>query len=319
MDAFRWVVGVAAAVLLFLYALEGFSREVQDSGGERLRTWLSRTTANHWTGFLVGAGATAVVQSSSAVSALVVALVNAGTLSFVNSLGVLLGAKVGTTVTAWLVSFKLTGIGPFVIVAGALVSALGWRWVGRPLFYFGFVFFSLDLIGTALEPLQASALWHALMSHATEPALAVLAGVVMTALLQSSSVTVGLAVLLVQQGLMPAEAAIGVTLGASVGTTATALMASARMDLPARRAAVANLLFNAVSVMAFMPVFDAFSAAVLAHAGTPDRAVAWAHLLFNLAVALVFLVLLGPAKPWLRRRFGERPAPPAWAASEMGA
>ncbi|WP_119155926.1 Na/Pi symporter [Caldimonas tepidiphila] len=317
MDAFRWGVGVAAAVLLFLYALEGFSREVQDRGGERLRRWLTRATANRWKGFLLGAGATALVQSSSAVSSLVVALVHAGTLGFGNSLGVLLGAKVGTTVTAWLVSFKLTGIGPFVIVLGALVSALGGRWIGRPLFYFGFVFFSLDLIGLALAPLKDSALWQAWMTQAAEPLLAVAAGMAMTALVQSSSVTVGLAVLLVQQGLMPAPAAIGVALGASVGTTATALIASARMGLQARRAAVANLLFNAVSLLVFLPVLDAFSAAVLTHAGSADLAVAWAHLLFNLAVALVFLPLLGPLQPWIERRFGSPPSPPVLPGSAL--
>ncbi|HXY38981.1 MAG TPA: Na/Pi symporter, partial [Vicinamibacteria bacterium] len=124
MTGLHGLFAAVSAVVLFLYGLQSFSRELQAVGGSALQSWLGRVTASRWLGFLVGALATAVVQSSSAVTTLTAALVDAGAISFRSSLGVLLGSNVGTTTTAWLVSFKLTGIGPVFIVVGALLSAL---------------------------------------------------------------------------------------------------------------------------------------------------------------------------------------------------
>ena len=114
-------------------------------GGATLSKWLGRLTESRWRGLLLGAVATAIVQSSSAITSLTVALVDAGTMSFGSSLGVLLGANIGTTSTAWLVSLKLTSIGPFFIVLGTALSALPTRFkiLGKAAFYFGFIFFSL--------------------------------------------------------------------------------------------------------------------------------------------------------------------------------
>ena len=309
------LVGVMAAVVLFLHALEGFSAELQAAGGDRLRRWLGRATASRWRGFAIGAGATAVVQSSSAVSSMAVALVNSGALSFRGSLAILIGANVGTTVTAWLVSFKLTGIGPWAIVLGTLLSALGserWRCVGKPLFYFGFIFFSLDLISSALQPLQGSALWQQALGRTDALPAALLAGALMTALLQSSSVTVGIAILLVQQQLLAPDAAIAAAIGANVGTTATGMLASLRMDAAARRTALANLLFNLAGVLAISPLLASFAGLALRMGETPAQAVAWAHLLFNCATALLTLPLLGPRGlgGWIDRRWPEPAARP---------
>ena len=118
MSNFRILLAVASAIVLFLYGLEGFSQEIQRLGGATLSKWLGRLTESRWRGLLLGAVATAIVQSSSAITSLTVALVDAGTMSFGSSLGVLLGANIGTTSTAWLVSLKLTSIGPFFIVLG---------------------------------------------------------------------------------------------------------------------------------------------------------------------------------------------------------
>ena len=302
------LVGAMAAVVLFLHALEGFSAQAQAAGGERLRQWLARATASRLRGFAIGALATAVVQSSSAVTSLAVALVNSGALSFRGSLAILVGANVGTTATAWLVSFKLTGIGPWAIVIGTLLNALGGerlRWIGKPLFYFGFIFFSLDLISSSLEPLQRSTLWQQALLQADALPLALLAGMVMTALVQSSSVTVGIAILLVQQGLLPPAAAIAVAIGANLGTTATALLASLQMGAAARRTAVANLVFNAIGVLAIAPWIGEFAQLALRIGQTPDLSVAWAHLIFNAATAAIALPLLSPRLlgGWIDRRW----------------
>jgi Na/Pi-cotransporter len=292
-----------SAVVLFLYGLQGFSRELQTVGGTTLQSWLGRVTANRWRGFAAGAMATAVVQSSSAITALTTTLVDAGVISFRASLAVVLGSNVGTTATAWLVSFKLTGIGPFFIVLGAVVSAVPTRLrvIGKAVFYFGLIFFALDLISTELKPLQNQAAFKDWIALAQAPWLGVLTGLVFTALIQSSSVTTGVAILLAQQGVMPPEAAIPIVIGANVGSTSTALMASLGMQSTARATAVSNFLFNAVGAIVFFPFLRRFALAVVNFAGDPGLAVAWAHLAFNLTAGVAFLATLGLIEPLLRR------------------
>jgi Na/Pi-cotransporter len=300
------VFAAISAVILFLYGLQGFSRELQEIGGARLKLWLERVTASRWRGFLVGAVATAVVQSSSAITSLAVTLVDSAVISFRASLGVLLGANVGTTATAWLVSFKLTGIGPVFIVLGALTSALPsrWRMAGKAIFYFGLVFFALDLISSTLGPLRDQPLAREWLAKATTPWLGVLLGLVFTALVQSSSVTTGLAIILVQQGVLPPEAAIPIVIGANVGSTSTALIASLTMSATARASAIAGLLFNAAGVLLFFPFITPFSRWVITEFERPGQAVAAAHLIFNLTIGLLFLLMLNRIEPhlaaWLR-------------------
>ena len=161
--------GALSAVVLFVYGLQGFSRELRAVGGEALQRWLARVTRHSWRGAVVGALATAVLQSSSAVTSLAVSLVDAGVFSFRASLGVLLGANVGTTATAWLVSFKLTGVGPVFIVLGTLLSVLPARArvAGKAVFYFGLIFLALDLISAALQPWQQEPVFMAWLARPT--------------------------------------------------------------------------------------------------------------------------------------------------------
>lgn len=296
---FQLFVLILSALLLFLYGLEQFSRELQQLGQDRMARWLERATSNRVGGLLLGAMATALVQSSSAVTALVVALVNAGTLSFSGSLAVLLGANVGTTATAWLVSFKLTGIGPFLIVLGGLLTMLPFsiRVAGRVIFYFGFIFFSLDLIGQSLAPLRQEPWLIQALAQGSTPWIGVLMGAGITLLLQSSSVVSGLAIVLVQQGVLPPEAAVAVVVGANAGTTVTALIASIPMDAFARRTAWMNTLFNFSGVLLLLPWISPFARWALAIGETPAQAVAVAHLAFNAGIAMLFLPLTG----WLGR------------------
>lgn len=303
MHAVQIAVAALAAIVLFLHALQGFSTELRRAGGDWLQQRLGRTARHRLTGFAIGAGATALLQSSSATSSLTVALVDAGVLSLRSSLGVLLGANVGTTVTAWLVSFKLTGIGPLFIVLGALLSLspVKLRVIGKAVFYFGLIFFTLDLISQSLRPLQAHPLWHEAIRWADTPWTALLIGIFATALVQSSSVVVGLSVLFAQQGLLPPESAIAIALGSNLGTTSTALIASVGMHSAARSAAVANFCFNMTMLLLLLPVLPLVVAKTTALIPRPDMAVAIAHLGFNLLMALLFLPLLGPLEPKLAR------------------
>ena len=304
MTTIRVLFGILAGILLFLYALNNFSREIQESGGAALRSYLARVTSSHAKGFVIGVLGTALVQSSSAVTALAVALVDAGVLSFSASLGILLGANVGTTVTAWLVSFKLTGIGPPFVVLGALLSWTRGRLhiLGQPTFYFGLIFLTLDLLSASLQTLRDDPRVAEWLSHANQPLIGASLGLVLTAIIQSSSVTTGLVILLVQQGMLPAESSIPVVIGANIGTTSTGLIAGVRLSTVARATAIANFLFNVVGVLLFLPVLSPFSHWVVNWAGDVASAVAWGHLIFNLSVATLFLLLL----PWIERPLAVR-------------
>ncbi len=294
MSNFRIFLAAVSAIVLFLYGLQAFSQEIQTVGGAKLTEWLGRLTQSRWRALLLGAVATAIVQSSSATTALTVALVDAGTMSFRSSLGVLLGANIGTTSTAWLLSLKLTSIGPFFIVFGTVLSALPTRFkiLGKAAFYFGFIFFSLDVIGYALRPLAQDPVFAEILSNSRMPIMGVLAGVLLTALVQSSSITTGLCILLVQQDILPAVAAIPIVIGANVGTTATAMLASIKMHKAAQRVAVANFSFNALGVLLFLPFLGTFADWIVEFGGGPGLAVAWAQLIFNVVMTAAVLMLL---------------------------
>ncbi len=311
MTVVQTLASVISAIVLFLYGLEGFSRELRNAADETLQRVTHTLTKNRARGFALGAVLTAVLQSSSAVSSIVVALVDSGAITFRNSLAVLLGANVGTTSTAWLVSFKLTGIGPFFIVLGTLLSSTRHkvRIFGKAVFYFGFVLFALDLVSTSLLPLRQSPMLNELLGASASLPLAALTGMLVTALVQSSSVTSGLAILLVQQGSVAAPAAIAVTIGANAGTTITSLLASAKMNPSAKRSARANLLFNLAGVLLLLPFLGPFSALVIGLGHEPSRSVALAHLIFNAAIALPFLIWLGPCERLLLELWPEPPWP----------
>lgn len=294
-DYWRMIFVVVSAVILFLYSMQGFSKEIHKAGQERLRNWLLRATNHRIKGFLLGMFFTGVLQSSSAVSSMTVALVDAQIIGLFNSLPVLLGANVGTATTAWMVSFKLTGIGPFLIVMGTLLGMLpsNYRIIGRSIFYLGFIFFCLDLIGQSLLPIRQHPVLIQLLSGKTL-LVNVLAGMVVTSLVQSSSVVTGLAVLLTQQGILNLESALGIVIGSNVGTTTTALLASVGLNNASKLSALANFLFNfagMVLVLLFFPLF----VKLVSLADMPlDRMVALGHLLLNLIMAVAFLIFLHP-------------------------
>ena len=302
MTPLQGLTAALSAIVLFLFGLQGFSSELQAVGGDALQSWLRRVTANRWRGFLIGAFATSVLQSSSAITALAVTLVDTAVISFRASLSVLLGANVGTTATAWLVSFKLTGIGPAFIVLGALISTLPARVrvIGKAVFYFGLIFFALNLISVQLKPLQDSPSFREWLALAETPWTGVLAGLVLTAIVQSSSVTTGMAILLVQQGILAPQAAIPIVVGSNVGSTSTALIAGFSMNPVARATAFANLLFNSAGMLIYLPFLRPFSLALVDLAGDPSTAVALAHLIFNLTIGFIFLITLDWVEPCLR-------------------
>lgn len=301
---FTLIVSVLAAVLLFLHGLSAFTDEVTRLGGARLRRLLQRLTQPDWRGSLVGAAVTAVVQSSSAVSSMAVGLANRRALTPRGAFAVMIGANVGTTTTAWLVALKVGGLGPVFVTLGGLWSLLGPRklrpW-GKALFYFGLIFLALDWIAQGLAPLGHAAQqpqWRALIDS---PVAALMFGAVLTALVQSSSVVSGLAVVSVLEGVIAAPVAVWLIAGANLGTTSTALIAASTMGHVARRLAWLNTGFNALGVLLFATLLQPLIDIVLRSALPAAQQVAAVHTLFNLAAALAVLAAQPLLWPRLQR------------------
>jgi len=296
-----------AAVVLFIFGLESFSSEIEQISGERFRRFLSRATRVPIVGVMIGAAVTAVIQSSSATSVIAIGLVNAGVLSFRNSVGIVFGANVGTTVTAQLVAFKLTAFAPVLIVIGFALSLVRSRvsMFGKSIFYFGFVFFALNLISFTLRPLQDEPAIVEILSSPHHPLIALLFGALFTALVQSSSVTTGLAIIFTQTGLLSLENAVPLVMGANIGTTATALLAMINMDRAAKKTALSHFLFNAGGVVIFLPVLMIFGDRLREVEASPAIALANIHLVFNLGTSLLFVAFVTPFTRLIDRVVGE--------------
>lgn len=308
------LIAILATISLFIFSLKGFAKELQHAGADWLEAWLGRITGSRLGGFLLGAISTAVIQSSSAVTSITVALVESGVFSFTASLAVLLGSNVGTTFTAWLVTFKINNLGSILLVLGTVLGFLPWRihLAGKSVFYLGLVLFSLTLINGALAPLQQNEAWTALLAASNHPVVGIFAGIIITALLQSSSVVSGLVIILTGQGMLSVEGAIGVIMGANLGTTSTALMASAKMGTMAKNTARANFFFNLLGLLLCAPFIGVFKKLILSFDIADTYRVAIAHLIFNIAVALVTFPFLNAISRRILRRWPDvQAAPPA--------
>ncbi len=291
-----WFFSVMAAIMLFLHGLAAFSDEVTRLGGERLSQFLRRITRTDWRGALVGAVSTAIVQSSSAVTSMAVGLAHTGALTNRGALAVMIGANVGTTLTAWLVAMQIEGLGPVFVTLGGVWSFFGpryWRPYGKAVFYFGLIFLALDLISQGLAPIAQTPIITDLHNWLDSVVVALLVGALLTAIVQSSSVVSGLAVLVVSQGLVAPEVAVWMVAGANVGTTSTALMASSTLDAVAKKLAVLNTGLNIFGVILFATVLQPFVNYILASSSLlPVQQVALVHTVFNVATAITTLIVL---------------------------
>lgn len=296
MELLQIVMTGMTAVILFIFGLDNFSKEIQGLAGEHFRKSLSTATKWPIVGVIIGALVTMVIQSSSATSVIAISLVNAGVLSFKNSVGIIFGSNIGTTITAQLVAFKLTNFAPYLIIFGFILSLLHNRVsiFGKAIFYFGFVFFSLNLISSTLLPLQQNEALLSILTQPQHPFYAIAFGCIFTALVQSSSVTTGLAIIFAQQGLIGLENAVPLVLGANIGTTATAFIAVFNMDIAAKKAALSHFFFNVGGVVIFLPVLLLFGDQLSKYNDSPAIALANIHLIFNVVASLVFTAFINP-------------------------
>ena len=287
-----------AGLGLFLYGMQLMAGGLQKAAGDRMRRLLEVLTSNTFLAVAVGTVTTAIVQSSSATSVMVIGFVNAGLMTLKQAVGVILGANIGTTITTQMVSFKLTHFAPIAIGIGIVLLMFGKKKstkdIGEIFLGFGILFFGMETMSGAMKPLRTYQPFIDLMaSVAQNPLLGVAIATIFTAIIQSSSATTAIVVALASQGLLDFQAAIPLILGSNIGTTITALLASINTSLTSRRAAIAHAIFNVGGVMIFLLILKPFSAVAMATSTVTQRQIANAHTIFNIANTLLILPFIG--------------------------
>ncbi len=290
--------GMIAGLALFLYGVSRLATGMRVVAGDRMRRIIARCTTNRFAGLATGTVATAVLDSSSVTIIMVIALVDAGVLAFEQSLGVILGANIGTTISSQLIALDVQRYSPVVMAIGLITMLIArndtWRNSGAAIFGLGLIFFGLAQMGIAVEPLKQSPRFAGWMTSLEHPLIGVLVGALVTVVLQSSSATVGIAITLASQGLLALPAGIAVMLGAEIGTCADTLLATVGRSRAALRAGVFHLGFNVLSVTFGMALLAPLTGLVIWIGGDSARQVANAHVAFNVIGALAMVLCIGP-------------------------
>lgn len=284
---FNMFVTLFAGLGLFLYGMKVMSDALQKSAGDRLKRLLEILTTNKFLGVIVGASITAIIQSSSATTVMVVGLVNAGIMNLSQAVGVIMGANIGTTMTAQIIAFKFNNIVPYAIIIGALLvlfsNKKSHKQLGELIMGFGILFMGMNMMSDAMKPLKdIPAFTDFMVKLQHNPLLGVFAGLALTSIVQSSSATIGILQALAIQGLVPIEAALPILFGDNIGTCVTALIASIGTSITARRAALIHLTFNIVGTIIFIIILKPVTMLVGLTATEPVRQIANAHTLFNI-------------------------------------
>lgn len=291
---FNTIITVFAGLGLFLYGMHIMSDALQKSAGDRLKKLLEILTTNRFLGVLVGAAITGIIQSSSATTVMVVGLVNAGIMNLSQAVGVIMGANIGTTMTAQIIAFKFNNIVPYAIIIGALLVLFpkkkSYKHLGELIIGFGILFMGMNMMSDAMKPLKdIPEFTQFMIGLEGNPLLGVLTGLLLTAVIQSSSATIGILQVLAMQGLVPIEAALPILFGDNIGTCVTALIASIGTSLTARRAAVLHVTIKIVGTIIFMLILHPVTSLVVMTASDPARQIANAHTFFNIANTLILL------------------------------
>ncbi|MGB0670555.1 MAG: Na/Pi cotransporter family protein, partial [Rhodospirillales bacterium] len=305
------LMGLFGGLALFLLGMEQMAGALKSVAGDRMRWVLARLTGNRFAGVLTGAFVTAVIQSSSVTTVLVVGFVSAGLMTLTQSVGVIMGANIGTTVTAQIVAFKVTEYALALVALGFAVAFVARtdriKQYGTMLLGLGLVFFGMAVMSGAMQPLKGHPPFIEALAQAANPLTAVAMGAVFTALVQSSSATTGIVIVLASEGFIPLEMGIALAFGANIGTCVTALLATIGKPREALRAAVIHALFNVLGVVLWIgligpladlvrilsPVAENLQGTARLAAEAP-RQIANAHTLFNVINTAIFIWFTNP-------------------------
>jgi phosphate:Na+ symporter len=298
---FKFVGGLG----IFLFGIKYMSDGLQKSAGDKMRGLLEKYTSNPVLGVLVGVGVTILIQSSSGTTVMAIGLVNAGLMTLRQAIGVIMGANIGTTMTAFIVGIKIEEYALPIIAVGAFFlfffNKKKFQYVGQVVFGFGTLFLGLSTMGSGVKPLSELPAFTEFMIHLQDqPILALVVGTVFTMVVQSSSATIGILQTIADEGMISLKGSLPILFGDNIGTTITAVLASIGATVAAKRTALVHVIFNVVGAVIFMILLIPVHSLVLwLGEGVNIRMqIAYAHGIFNTTNALIFLPLI-PVLAWL--------------------
>ncbi len=320
------VSGLLGGLALFLWGMKMMSNGMQNSAGDRMRSILGSLTRNRFIALIMGAFITTAIQSSSATSVMLVGFVNSRLMEFRKTIAIILGALIGTTITAQIIAFRITDYAVLIIAAGFFTYTFSGRQgiknIGETILGFGILFYGMHLMSEAMYPLRTYTPFLNILVNLENPLLAIAVGIVFTALIQSSSAFIGIMIVLASQGLMSLEAAIPLILGSNVGTAVTAILASLNASRESLKVGTAMILIKIAGILIlvwWIPAFARFvelispkSMAVTdtqALAEVLPRQIANAHTLNSILLAAVFMPFTGLVARLTDRIIGESAEP----------
>lgn len=290
------VLSLFGGLALFLYGMQMMSNGLEAAAGNKMKSILEKLTSNRIKGVLVGAVITAVIQSSSATTVMVVGFVNSGLMTLQQAVWIIMGANIGTTITGQLIALDIGAIAPLfaIIGVGAIMFSKNEKvhHISSIIAGLGILFIGMDMMDAAMEPLQESEAFINLMTQFSNPLLGILVGAVFTAVIQSSSASVGILQALAATGMIPLSSAVYVLFGQNIGTCITAVLASIGTKVNARRTTVIHLMFNIIGTAIFTVICMVTPYVSLVESITPGDPVAQianAHTIFNIVTTLILL------------------------------
>lgn len=290
------VLALLGGLALFLYGMQMMSTGLEAAAGNRMKSILEKLTSNRVKGVLFGAAITAVIQSSSATTVMVVGFVNSGLMTLKQAVWVIMGANIGTTITGQLIALDIGAIAPLFAIAGVgaimFIKSEKVHHISSIFAGLGILFMGMDMMGAAMSPLKESEAFINLMTKFDNPLLGILVGALFTAVIQSSSASVGILQALASTGMIPLSSAVFVLFGQNIGTCITAVLASIGMKVNAKRTTVIHLLFNIIGTVLFTVICLVTPYVTWIEAMTPGDPVAQianAHTVFNIVTTLLLL------------------------------
>ena len=300
--SFSYVMGLLGGLALFLYGMQMMSTGLEAAAGNKMKVILEKLTSNRFVGVLVGALTTAIIQSSSATTVMVVGFVNSGMMTLNQAIWIIMGANIGTTITGQLIALDVGEIAPFVAFLG--VAAIVFlknekaKKVGEIMAGLGILFIGMDMMGTALKPLEDSETFVSILTQFENPILGIAAGAIFTALIQSSSASVGILQTLAGSGVISLKSAAFVLFGQNIGTCMTAFLASIGTSRNAKRTTLIHVMFNVFGTVIFTILCLTTPIISMVEGWTPGKApaqIANLHTMFNIVTTLLLL----PVGTWL--------------------
>lgn len=286
---------IIAGLVLFLFAVTSLSDTLKIAIGDGANKWIQKFTSNIFSSLVVGIVATAILDSSSVVIIITIVLVNSKVLTFRQAMGIVLGANIGTTVSSQIIAMDIGKYSPIFLLLGFILLFIAKTEkvsnIGKVILYFGVLFFGLFTMENAVEPLKDEAFFSEWMKKTENPILGAIIGAIVTLVIQSSSATVGMAIILAKKGFLSLTGGVAVMLGAELGTCSDTLLATIKGSRQALKTGLFHVTFNLLSIILGLILFYPFVELVkIISSGAPiERTLANAHMLFNMLGVFVFV------------------------------